>query len=270
MSHKSINSTLHYRIAVRKSDFPYVMFDNETKTYVGYSIDILREFQNRLNFTYDIYEIDAKGPSAYDILYQEIINKNADILLHDSFNMHPLEDEVDFTNPVYEASGLSILMYTPSFSLTHFTFLETFETNVWFSIVGLYFFTSILLTIFNKWSPYSYKNNKTNVQGTKRNFTFLESLWFCLINLTPQGRNELPENLSGRLIAIVWSLFGNLVLTFFAANLANFLTVPTLNVKIETVEDLFYQQNIQYGVVENSTSYKYIEQVTRVNDIFNK
>lgn len=49
---------------------------------------------------------------------------------------------------------------------------------------------SILLWIFDRWSPYSYQNNKEKYKDDpeeeKREFTLKESLWFCMTSLTPQ------------------------------------------------------------------------------------
>lgn len=49
---------------------------------------------------------------------------------------------------------------------------------------------SILLWIFDRWSPYSYQNNKEKYiddpEEEKREFTLKESLWFCMTSLTPQ------------------------------------------------------------------------------------
>ena len=52
------------------------------------------------------------------------------------------------------------------------------------------FLNSILLWIFDRWSPYSYQNNKEKYaddpEEEKREFSLKESLWFCMTSLTPQ------------------------------------------------------------------------------------
>ena len=75
---------------------------------------------------------------------------------------------------------------------------------------------SILLWIFDRWSPYSYQNNKEHYlddpEEEKREFSLKESLWFCMTSLTPQvcrtanlppgggGGGNNPENVMCRLI----------------------------------------------------------------------
>lgn len=43
--------------------------------------------------------------------------------------------------------------------------------------------------IFDRWSPYSYQNNREKYKNDdeKREFNIKECLWFCMTSLTPQG-----------------------------------------------------------------------------------
>lgn len=42
--------------------------------------------------------------------------------------------------------------------------------------------------IFDRWSPYSYQNNREKYKDDeeKREFNLKECLWFCMTSLTPQ------------------------------------------------------------------------------------
>jgi hypothetical protein len=84
-------------------------------------------------------------------------------------------------------------------------------------------------------SPYSYTNNKEKYRDDpeKREFTFKECLWFCMTSLTPQGGGEAPKNISGRLVAATWWLFGFIIIASYTANLAAFLTVSRLETNIK-------------------------------------
>lgn len=48
---------------------------------------------------------------------------------------------------------------------------------------------SFLMYIFDRWSPYSYQNNREKYadDDEKREFNMKECLWFCMTSLTPQG-----------------------------------------------------------------------------------
>ena len=68
-------------------------------------------------------------------------------------------------------------------------------------IIGAYLFTSLLLWVFDRFSPYSYTNNKNTYKDDaddKRVFTLRECLWFCMTSLTPQGGGEAPKNVGAR------------------------------------------------------------------------
>lgn len=42
--------------------------------------------------------------------------------------------------------------------------------------------------VFDRWSPYSYQNNRNKYKDDeeKREFNLKECLWFCMTSLTPQ------------------------------------------------------------------------------------
>ncbi|QQP50894.1 Uncharacterized protein FKW44_012048, partial [Caligus rogercresseyi] len=127
-----------------------------------------------------------------------------------------------------------------------------------------------LMWIFDKYSPYSYQNNieKYEDDDEKRYFNFKECLWFCLTSLTPQGGGEAPKNLSGRLVAATWWLFGFIIIASYTANLAAFLTVSRLETPVESLEDLSKQYKIQYAPMNGSATMTYFERMAYIEDKF--
>ena len=65
-----------------------------------------------------------------------------------------------------------------------------------------------------------------------REFTLKESFWFALTSFTPQGGGEAPKALSGRTLVAAYWLFVVLMLATFTANLAAFLTVERMKVRL--------------------------------------
>ena len=103
------------------------------------------------------------------------------------------ESVIDFTVPYYDLVGITILMEKPKFEYKIFRFMSVLEASVWGCVVAAFFLVSILLCIFDRYSPYSYQNNKTRWDGQgeePRVFTLKEGLWFCMTSLTPQGQLE--------------------------------------------------------------------------------
>ena len=128
-----------------------------------------------------------------------------------------------------------------------FKFLTVLEESVWGCIVGAYFVTSVILWIFDRWSPYSYQNNVEIYKDDdeKRHFNLKESLWFCMTTLTPQGGGEVPKNISGRMVAATWWLFAFIIIASYTANLAAFLTVSRLSTQVGSLDDLNSQSRIK-------------------------
>ncbi len=60
------------------------------------------------------------------------------------------ENYVDFTVPYYDLVGTTILMRRPDSSTSLFEFMRVLEWPVWLCIVAAYFFTSVLLWLFDR------------------------------------------------------------------------------------------------------------------------
>lgn len=167
--------------------------------------------QVEVNFTYTIYEVEDGSFGTMDDngnwngLIGALVSGSADIALAPLSVMAERENDVDFTVPYYDLVGTTILMKKADVEYSLFKFMKVLELPVWLCILGAYLFTSILLWIFDRFSPYSFTNNKERwtrkrmlfVMGAryryandieKRQFSLKECLWFCMTSLTPQGK----------------------------------------------------------------------------------
>jgi len=102
----------------------------------------------------------------------------------------------------------------------------------------------------------------------KRFFDLRECFWFCMTSLTPQGGGEAPKNVSGRLVAATWWLFGFIIIASYTANLAAFLTVSRLETPVETLSDLSKQYKIKYSPMNGSDSAIYFTRMAHIEDLF--
>ncbi|CAK1555436.1 unnamed protein product [Leptosia nina] len=263
---------LVYRI-VTVEQHPFIIIDDQApKGFKGYCIDLIEEIRQIVKFDYEISlvpdgsygKMDENGN--WNGIIKELIEKRADIGLSSLSVMAERENVVDFTVPYYDLVGITILMKLPRTPTSLFKFLTVLENDVWFSILAAYFFTSFLMWVFDKWSPYSYQNNREKYKDDdeKREFTLKECLWFCMTSLTPQGGGEAPKNLSGRLLAATWWLFGFIIIASYTANLAAFLTVSRLDTPIESLDDLSKQYKIQYAPLNDSSSMTYFERMANI------
>jgi len=274
---KIMNNTAvtSYRVVVVQHP-PFVMYDNKTEKWEGFCIDLLNAICETVPFEYEIREVEdreygsLKENGSWNGMMKELIDKRADIALSSLWVMAEREKVVDFTVPFYDLVGLSIMMQKTKTSTSLFKFLTVLENNVWFCILAAYFFTSFLMWLFDRWSPYSYQNNRDKYKDDdeKREFNLRECFWFCMTSLTPQGGGEAPKNLSGRLVAATWWLFGFIIIASYTANLAAFLTVSRLEIPIENLDDLSKQYKIQYAPIRNSPAYSYFQRMADIETRF--
>lgn len=83
-----------------------------------------------------------------------------------------------------------------------------------------------------------------------------------------QGGGEAPKNLSGRLVAATWWLFGFIIIASYTANLAAFLTVSRLDTPIESLDGLSKQYKIQYAPLDKSATMTYFYRMSKIETKF--
>ncbi|KAF8356358.1 glr-7, partial [Pristionchus pacificus] len=237
-------------------------------------IDLIKE--NIGNFTYILYEVEDGTFGTMDDngnwngLMGALVSGSADIALAPLSVMAERENDVDFTVPYYDLVGTTILMKKNDVEYSLFKFMKVLEWQVWLCIVAAYVITSLLLWVFDRFSPYSYSNNKERYKDDleKREFSLKECLWFCMTSLTPQGGGEAPKNISGRIVAATWWLFGFIIIASYTANLAAFLTVSRLEQPISSLDDLAKQYKIGYAPMKGSASETYFRRMAEIEEQF--
>ncbi|XP_053209677.1 ionotropic receptor 25a-like isoform X2 [Panonychus citri] len=265
---------------------------NETNVkqiiYEGFLIELFEEIKRRLETKFPEYEFEESSESSIGILEmdedaeteEDELNFNGLIseIFQNDYQMALAPVEItedrqlvsDFSEPIFDLIGFSILMKKPIKESHVWKFITVLEPDVWLCITGAYLFTSILLAIFDRFSPYSYRNRPERYESEneecKRIFTFKEALWFCFISLTPQGGGDAPKCISGRLVAAIWWLFGFIFVASYTANLAAFLTVSRLENRVDTMDGLAKQYKIRYAPVENSAADSYFIKMAQIED----
>lgn len=93
-----------------------------------------------------------------------------------------------------------------------------------------------------------------NIKNQKNQFTVLNSFWFTMGSLMQQGSDVIPRAAATRLIAVVWWMFTQIIISSYTAQLAAFLTVERMSTPIESTQDLANQQKIRYGVLKSGST----------------
>lgn len=71
-----------------------------------------------------------------------------------------------------------------------------------------------------------------NIKNQKNQFTVLNSFWFTMGSLMQQGSDVIPRAAATRLIAVVWWMFTQIIISSYTAQLAAFLTVERMSTPI--------------------------------------
>ncbi|CAJ0595108.1 unnamed protein product [Cylicocyclus nassatus] len=168
-----VKSIKEYRIATTlvSSSFddlpPFVQVSEDPKKpYEGYCIDLIELIREELNFTYTIYEVEDGSFGSVDRngnwngLIGALMSGSADIALAPLTVNAERENVVDFTVPYYDLVGTTILMRKPDVEHSLFKFTKVLKWPVWLCTVAAYIVMSTTLWLFNRFSPYSYSNNR--------------------------------------------------------------------------------------------------------------
>ncbi len=106
-------NSMHLKISVIESP-PFVVFE-ENDTYIGFMIDMLEEFQQRLSFTYELYKVpDGKYGHPTDDgewtgLIGELVSGNADMVLAPLTVNSRRSRDVLFSTPFMQAGILPLV-----------------------------------------------------------------------------------------------------------------------------------------------------------------
>lgn len=140
-------------------------------------------------------------------------------------------------------------------------FLTILDPYVWLYFAGAFLVTSILLRLFERFSPFSYSNAPERyADEPDRRFASLRGcFWFCFTSLTPEGCGAMPKSLSGKMAVAIWWLFVFIVAAAYNANLAAYRILDRLERHIETIDDLRRQYQVDYSTIINSSTYVYFE-----------
>ena len=226
----------------------------------GYCIDLLESIAAPERMDFD-YEIVVSKNRAYGSKLEngtwtgvvgDLISGEIDISVATLTMTTEREEVIDFVAPYFDQSGISILLRKKQPKQSIFKFMTVLKPEVWLGILAAVFIVAILIWALDRFSPYSYYNNKEAYPEGARDFTLGESLWFSLTSLTPQGGGECPKALSGRVLVAAYWLFIVLMLATFTANLAAFLTVERMQTTVQSLEELARQSRINYTVMTAS------------------
>ncbi|PAV89574.1 hypothetical protein WR25_01791 [Diploscapter pachys] len=257
---------LHLRVVVYLEE-PFVMKTSEGE-YIGFCIDLLQEMARILKFNYTIIEVqdgsygieDESG--RWNGIIGVLQRHEADLSVSAVTITYSRVEVIDFTLPFMHL-GISILLAHTAEEMEKgslFTFLEPLSVTVWFSLLAAYLTVSFTMYILAKFSPYEWyeieriDERDRSIDNQKNQFTILNSLWFAIGSLMQQGSDVIPRAVATRVVAVIWWLFTQIIISSYTAQLAAFLTVERMSTPIESTADLANQQKIKYGTLKSGST----------------
>jgi glutamate receptor, ionotropic, invertebrate len=253
---------------------PFIMADSTAPSgYKGLCVDLMDLITKYENITYEL-KIVSKGrygrvndSGEWNGIIRHLIDKTADVGLGALSVTAERESVVDFTVPFYDLVGFRIMMQDVQPQNSIFKFLTVLETNVWLCMLGIYLFASCLMWVFARFGAQP-PVSESDDDGERRDFNLAECLWFCMTSLTPQGGGDAPRNISGRLVAATWWLYGFIIIASYTANLAAFLTIKRIEKDVETLDDLALQYKVEYAPEEGSHAQEFFQRMAGIEKQF--
>ncbi|XP_031839388.2 ionotropic receptor 25a-like, partial [Nomia melanderi] len=263
-----------YRAATAISP-PYVMYNASSGSFYGYCIDLLNDIGSAAGFDYTIRgsfdehygHRDLRNGSWNGMVY-ELMKNTSDIAVGPIWITSDRAEVVDFAIP-FGRSGFTVMMLNKRKRVPFLRFLMILDIEIWLSLLFAFLLTMLLLLVLERYSPFSYRNNwpEHRDEPDDRFATLRGCFWFALTSLTPNGGGEIPKNLSGKVAAATWWLFGCVVVAAYGANLAAYESLERLEKGIESVEDLLKQYRVSYSTVENSAAQRYFQAMKRTEEM---
>ncbi|XP_076113503.1 glutamate receptor U1-like [Mytilus galloprovincialis] len=236
--------------------YPFVMFDNTTKTYTGITMKLLKHLSEGLNFTYDLIgPPDGNWGAELDNGYWngmvgQLQRKEVDMVATALTVQSQREMVMDFTHPYYYEFS-SILVKKSDPSETRWTkLLDPFSSTV-FLFVGISVpACSFLIFFFEKYNPFYGKVIQR--RKTRGLHHFSDSFYYMYGALLTHGGKHVPASSSGRTFLSCWWIFCIIIVATYTSNFVAFLTITKETLPFEGIQGLVGQNVFKWGTIGGS------------------
>ncbi|XP_033323073.2 ionotropic receptor 25a [Megalopta genalis] len=255
---------------------PYVMYNTSSDSFYGYCIDLLNDIGSLAGFDYIVrksfderYGHRDRGNGSWNGMIAELMKNMSDIAVGPIWITSDRIKVVDFTKPFQRPSGFTIMMLKKRKQVLFFHFLTILDLEIWLCLALALLSMVLLLFVLEKYSPFSYRNNRASYrdQPDDRFCTAKGCFWFALTSLTPHGGGDVPKNISGKVAATCWWVFGFVIVAAYGANLAAYVTLGRLEKDVGSLEDLGKQYRISYSTVADSAAHGYFRAMKKTEEM---
>ncbi len=222
---------------------PFSMIENGRET--GFSIELLREIANRLDWELVIHRKDAFADMLTGVREAEVDLAAANISITAA-----REAEMDFSQPVFE-SGLQILVHVDDVSepsLMHALMSWDLALAIGLAFLLLMVGGMFMWALERRAQPYFDRPLKE---------AWFPSFWWAL-NLVVNGGFEerVPRTAIGRVFGVLLVLSSLFIVSIFVAKITAVMTVEAITGSVSSVNDLYGKRT---GTIEGSTAANFLQ-----------
>lgn len=231
----------------------------------GYCMDLLKELSERLNFTYELYQVSDRSYGSYEFtedgkkvwngLVGELVSRKADLTVS-PLTINPSRAKViDFTKP-FKFQGIAMIQKKKPKKAKLESFLQPFRDELWLLVFLCVFVVAAALYVLDRYSPFGKNMMKDQSLTNEKSLNFSSAIWFSFGVLLNSGIGEkTPMSFSARVLGMVWAGFSMIVVASYTANLAAWLVLDTTETEITGLEDSRLRNPVEgfkYGTVKGS------------------
>ncbi|BHF77349.1 hypothetical protein SprV_0602045400 [Sparganum proliferum] len=235
----------------------HIVYDGAFGTKVGElppeQVEVLsrRPFSNHLE-----KRIETRRIQVWNGLIGEILNNTADLVVAPFTVNYGRARVVEFSEP-FLAFGLSLIIKKPEKQKTgSFSFLHPLSNSVWLSILAAGLTVSLGLYLVAKISPAEWHLKVNPVTGSRhyeRTLNLGNAMWISFAAFVQQGVDFAPRSPGTRILMAAWWFFTLIIIAYYTANLAAFLTIFLRVPPINGWMDLL-KSDMHYGSVNSGST----------------
>lgn len=166
---------------------------------------------------------------------------------------------IEFTMPFFYTNTAILIRHPGQKQPELFQFLYPFTLDVWITVVAAAVGVSLLLSLYNSVSPYSWRNINDSARQAGIDQTIGNSAWFASAALLQQGCESTPRGVSSRILGLSWWFFVLIIAQTYTAQLTAHLSVTQIKSTISSIGQLVKDRQYQVGVINGSQTADFLK-----------
>ncbi|XP_066982154.1 probable glutamate receptor [Macrobrachium rosenbergii] len=220
---------------------------------------LLRILAEKLNFRYELLQPPDRvwgvaGPNgSWTGMLGMLQREEVEMAVGPFAVSRARETVCDFAAPVY-AENMAVLMVRPRLQNDLSGFLKPFTPVVWMMV-----FISMVLVA----STFAFSIlHEGVIFGHYHHRVISRSVLWVLKTLTQEATEKLPKGDACRIIIVTWLMASFVFMSSYSGILTAMLTVPRVNIPIDSVEDLVAQKDLPWRLEAGSMMFQYYQEAT--------